>query len=400
MREHEVLILGGGTAGVTVAARLKRADRDLDVAVVEPSKDHWYQPLWTLVGAGVATVEETRRDEAEVLPKGVHWIQDRVVSIDPDERRVTLASDETVGYRQLVVALGIEYDWDAVEGLKEAMGQDGVVCNYRPDYAEATWKALSSFQGGTMVFTNPAGQVKCGGAPQKIMYLGEDYARRHGLRDKTEVIGAFAGTKMLGVEEINATLNHIVDERGIDMRFHHDLVAIDADAKEAVFEINDDPDRRRVRIAYDFIHVTPPMRAPGPVRSSPLAVADGPHAGCVEVDIHTLQSPVYPDVFALGDAAALPTAKTGAAIRKQAPVLVDHLLAHRAGRTSEKRYGGYSSCPLVTGYGRLVLAEFEYDNVYKPTFPVDQTKERWDMYMLKRHILPRMYWYGMLRGLA
>lgn len=340
MREHEILILGGGTGGVTVAARLLRARRGLDVAIVEPSTDHGYQPLWTLVGAGVATVEETRRDQASVVPKGATWIRDRVVAIDPDARRVTLAGGDEVGYGQLVVALGIELAWDAVDGLREAIGRDGVVSNYLPRHAEATWRALDAFEGGTMVFTNPAGQVKCGGAPQKILYLAEDLVRL------------------------------------------------------------DDPDRRRVRIAYDLLHVTPPMRAPAPVRRSPLAAADGPHAGYAEVDVQTLQHVRYPDVFALGDAAALPTAKTGAAIRKQAPVLVERLLAHRDGREGTSAYGGYSSCPLVTGYGRLVLAEFEYGDVYKPTFPVDSTRERWDMYMLKRHLLPRMYGYGMLRGLA
>jgi sulfide:quinone oxidoreductase len=400
MREHSVLILGGGTAGITVAARLKRADRGLDVAVVEPSKDHWYQPLWTLVGAGVATVEETRRDEAKVMPKGVDWIQDRVVAIDPEQHQVTLAGGDTVRYEQLVVGLGIEMAWDKVDGLKEALNHDGVACNYLPDGAEATWKELQAFDGGTMLFTNPLGQVKCGGAPQKILYLAEDYVRRHGLRDKTKVIGTFAGTKMLGVPEINATLESIVAERDIDMLFHHNLVAIDGQAKKATFERLDQEDHPHVTLDYDFIHVTPPMRAPQVVRESPLAVADGPHQGYVEVDLHTMRSPDWPDVFALGDVAAIPTAKTGAAVRKQAPVLVDHLMASRKGGTSKKSYDGYSSCPLVTGYGRLVLAEFTYDNVYAPTFPVDQTKERWDMYMLKRHILPQMYWHGMLRGLA
>jgi len=400
MREHSVLILGGGTAGITVAARLKRADRGLDVAVVEPSKDHWYQPLWTLVGAGVATVEETRRDEAKVMPKGVDWIQDRVVAIDPEQHQVTLAGGDTVRYEQLVVGLGIEMAWDSVDGLKEALNHDGVACNYLPDGAEATWKELQAFDGGTMLFTNPLGQVKCGGAPQKILYLAEDYVRRHGLRDKTKVIGAFAGTKMLGVPEINATLESIVAERDIDMLFHHNLVAIDGQAKKATFERLDQEGHPHVTLDYDFIHVTPPMRAPQVVRESPLAVTDGPHQGYVEVDLHTMRSPSWPDVFALGDVAAIPTAKTGAAVRKQAPVLVDHLMAARKGGTSKKSYDGYSSCPLVTGYGRLVLAEFTYDNVYAPTFPVDQTKERWDMYMLKRHILPQMYWHGMLRGLA
>lgn len=400
MRNHKVLILGGGTAGITVAARLKRADRDLDVAIVEPNRDHWYQPLWTLVGAGIVDLETTRKPESRFIPKGVTWIEDRVADLATDEHQVVLESGETVGYEQLVVALGIEYAWDLVDGLKESLGTGGVVCNYLPEGAEATWRALSSFQGGTMLFTNPLGQVKCGGAPQKIMYLGEDYARRNGIRDKTKVIGAFAGTKMLGVDVINERLNTIVEERDIDMRFHHNLVGIDAEAKEAIFEIVDDPSAEPVRIGYDLLHVTPPMRAPALVRRSPLAVATGPHEGYVEVDIHTLQSTRDPDVFALGDVAAIPTAKTGAAVRKQAPVLVDRLLARRSGRTSHKAYDGYSSCPLVTGYGRLVLAEFKYDNVYAPTFPVDQTKERLDMYLLKRHVLPVMYWHGMLRGLA
>ncbi len=400
MRTHEVLILGGGTAGITVAARLLRADRDLDVAVVEPSSDHWYQPLWTLVGAGVVDLGETRRDQASVMPNGATWIRDRVRAIRPDAREVELEHGETVGYERLVVALGIESDLDRIDGLRAALGRGGVVSNYTPDGARATWQALSDFGGGRMVFTNPSGQVKCGGAPQKILYLAEHHARRRGVRDRTEVIGAFAGSVMLGVPEIAATLDRIVRERGIDMRFRHELVAIDADARVATFERLDTDDRTRVGIDYDLLHVTPPMRAPAPVRNSPLAVADGLHAGYADVDPHTLVGRRYPNVYALGDAAALPTAKTGAAVRKQAPVLVAHLLADRAGTRSEARYDGYSSCPLVTGYGRLVLAEFLYDNVYAPTFPVDQTRERWDMYMLKRHLLPQLYWHGMLRGRA
>lgn len=397
---RSVLILGGGTAGVTVAARLRRAGAHLDVAVVEPSTDHWYQPLWTLVGAGVATLEETRRDEARVMPRGVTWIRDRVQAIDPDANAVTLASGDVVTYDQLVVALGIAYDLDAVDGLRDALGKDGVGCNYTPDGAQDTWRALSAWKGGTMLFTNPATPVKCGGAPQKIMYLAEDYARRHGVRDRTQIVGAFAGTKMLGVPEIQETLAKIVDDRGIDMRFRHDLVAIDAQAKTATFQRLDDPERPRVTIPYDFIHVTPPMKAPDVVSRSPLAATEGGQVGFVAVDPGTLCSVRYPNVFALGDVANLPTAKTGAAVRKQAPVLVSQLLAHRAGTASTKVYDGYSSCPLVTGYGKLVLAEFVYGDAYKPTFPVDQTKERWDMYMLKRHLLPQMYWHGMLRGLA
>ena len=397
-RHHHFLILGGGAAGITVAARLRRALTRPDIAIVEPSDKHYYQPLWTLVGAGVVRKEVTERDEGRLIPKGVHWIRDRASGIDPERKQVTTASGDVIGYDYLVVATGIQLDWNRIEGLSDTLGRNGVCSNYAYDSAEVTWEVLDSFQGGVALFTNPAGQVKCGGAPQKIMYLADDLFRRRGIRDRTQVIGAFAGTKMLGVPEINATLEHIVAERDIEMRFHHNLVAIDGEVGEAVFEVRDERGVRRETIPFDMIHVTPPMSAPAVVKDSPLAVGDGPHAGFVKVDHNTLQHPDYPDVFALGDVAALPTAKTGAAVRKQAPVLVKNLLARMVGAESTASYDGYSSCPLITGYGRLVLAEFTYGNKYKPTFPVDQTKERLDMYLLKRYVLPPMYWHGMLRG--
>ena len=313
---------------------------------------------------------------------------------------MTLRGGQQVSYDYLVVAPGIQLDWDKIRGLKETLGKHGVCSNYAYTQVDYTWETLRSFKGAPHFSTNPAGQVKCGGAPQKIMYLAEDYLRKHGLRDKTEVIGAFAGTKMLGVPEINETLERIVKERDIDMRFRHDLCAIDGAKKEATFEVSEGDEKRLVTLHFDMIHVTPPQSAPDFIKRSKLAYTDGPNKGWVKADIHTLQHPDYPNVFTLGDVAALPTAKTGAAVRKQAPVLVKNLLAQLRGDAPSATYDGYSSCPLVTGYGKLVLAEFLYDNKYKPTFPVDQTKERLDMYLLKRHILPLMYWHGMLRGLA
>lgn len=397
---HKVVIIGGGTAGITVAARLRRADKTLDIALIEPQSKHYYQPLWTLVGAGIVNKEVTERHEASYIPKDVTWLKDYAEDIDPDANTVSLRGGQGVSYDYLVVAPGIQLDWDKVKGLKETLGKNGVCSNYAYDQVDYTWEALQSFKGGTALFTNPAGQVKCGGAPQKIMYLAEDYFRKHGLRGKTEVIGAFAGTKMLGVPEINTTLERIVKERGIDMRFYHNLCAVDGDKKEATFEVTEGSEKRLVTLNFDMIHVTPPQSAPDFIKRSKLVHAEGPNAGWVKADKHTLQHPDYPNVFTLGDVAALPTAKTGAAVRKQAPVLVKNLLAHMHGDALAASYNGYSSCPLVTGYGKLVLAEFLYDNKYKPTFPVDQTKERLDMYLLKRHILPILYWRGMLRGLA
>jgi sulfide:quinone oxidoreductase len=398
--KHQIVIIGGGTAGITVAARLRRADNTLDIALLEPSSKHYYQPLWTLVGAGIVKKEITEHEEAPYIPRGVKWIKDYVEEVDPDTNKVVTRNGDEIHYEYLVVAPGIQLNWDKVKGLTETLGKNSVCSNYSYDIVDYTWETLKNFKGGTAIFTNPAGQVKCGGAPQKIMYLVEDYTRKHGLRDKTTIIGAFAGTKMLGVPEINKTLEHIVVERGIDMRFHHNLCAIDGEKKEATFEVTEGTNKKLVTLPFDIIHVTPPQSAPDFVKRSKLVPTEGPNAGWVNVDIHTLQHPNYPNVFSLGDVAALPTAKTGAAIRKQAPVLVKNLLAAMKKETISASYNGYSSCPLVTGYGKLVLAEFLYDNKYKPTFPVDQTKERYDMYLLKRYVLPQMYWHGMLRGLA
>ena len=149
-----------------------------------------------------------------------------------------------------------------------------------------------------------------------------------------------------------------------------------------------------VQVPFDMIHVTPPQSAPDFVSRSPLANA----AGWVEVDQYTLQHPRFANVFTLGDGAGLPTSKTGAAIRKQAPVLVANLLSVMAGKSPVSKYNGYSSCPIVTGYGKLVMAEFDYTNTPTETFPFDQSKERWSMFALKRYLLPWLYWNQILPG--
>lgn len=400
VNRQQVVIIGGGTAGITVVARLKRASTALDITLIEPSDRHYYQPLWTLVGAGVVKKDVTERPEEDYIPWGVKWLRDHATAIDPEANNVTIGNGAKLSYDYLIVAPGIQLDWHKVAGLKETIGRNGVCSIYDYRLAEYTWQTMRAFKGGNAVFTNPATQVKCGGAPQKIIYLADDHFRRRGIRDSAGVIGAFAGTVMLGVPEINATLNRIVAERSIEMRFYHNLVAIDGAKKVATFDVTSQEGVSRKIIPFDMVHVTPPMSAPDFIKSSPLAVAEGPHQGFVEVDIHTLQHRRYPNVFALGDAAALPTAKTGAAIRKQAPVLVKNLLAVMRGEELPARYDGYSSCPLLTGYRSLVLAEFKYDNKYAPSFPVDQTKERLDMYLLKRYALPPLYWHGMLRGLV
>ena len=253
---------------------------------------------------------------------------------------------------------------------------------------------MSSFKGGTALFTMPNTAVKCGGAPQKIMYLADDHFRKSGVRDKSNVIFASAQGSLFAVEKYRKTLEKVAARKSIDIRLKHNLVEIRPDQKEAIFEHLDTKDR--VAIPFDMIHVTPPMSAPDIIKSSTLANS----AGWVDVDKYTLQHPKFPNVFPIGDCSGLPTSKTGAAVRKQAPVLVQNLISAIQGEPLEAKYDGYTSCPLVTGYGKLVLAEFDYEGKPSETFPFDQSKERLSMYLLKAYALPRLYWHGMLRGLG
>lgn len=389
---HSILILGGGTAGITVAARLRRAAAELDVGIVEPSESHFYQPLWTLVGAGVFPPEASRRREADFIPAGVDWIRDRVAEILPEQKAVATASGRRLTYDWLIVALGIQIDWTAIPGLAEGIGTRGICSNYSFEHVAYTWETIRGFKGGTALFTVPNTAVKCGGAPQKIMYLADDAFRRHGVRDRTQIVFASPAKAIFAVEKYRKTLEQVVARKGIDTRFRLNLVALRPDAREAVLEHLDTHERSIV--SYDMIHVTPPMAAPDVIKRSPLANEQGWCAA----DIRTLRHPRYPEVFALGDAAGLPTSKTGAAIRKQAPVLVHNLRAAMQGQPCDAAYDGYTSCPVVTGYGRMVLAEFDYDNRPQESFPIDQSKERYSMWLLKTQVLPRLYWHGMLRG--
>jgi sulfide:quinone oxidoreductase len=399
-RRHRVLIVGGGTAGITVAARLRRAGVG-DVGLVEPSETHWYQPLWTLVGGGVVPKEHTARPMRDLIPSGVAWLRDRALSIDPDARVVETEGSGAVGYDFLVAAPGLQLDWDRIPGLHDALATPRVSSIYDVERAERTWEWLREFPGGRAVFTCPPMPIKCAGAPQKILYLACDHLRRRGRLAGSQMIYGCAPATIFGVPEYAEVLMQVVERYGIDARFGHELVAVDAARREAVFSVAVGDERKEVRIAYDALHVVPPQSAPGWIQRGPLARREPPMAGWIDVDKHTLQHVRYPDVFALGDATTTPNSKTGAAVRAQAPVLVANLRAAMAGRPLEARYGGYGACPLVTGYGRLLLAEFDYSMKPTPTLPlIDTMRERRLTWLLKRYGLPWMYWHLMLRGLA
>lgn len=431
MKSHyDVLIIGGGTAGIMVAAQLKRRNKALKIGLIEPAETHYYQPAWTLVGAGTYDYKKTARPMSSVMPSDIDWIKDYASGFNPEENSVSTKNSGNITYKYLVVSPGLVYDFSLVKGLAECIDK-GVVCsNYtNPNH---TWKVIQNFKGGVALFTQPATPIKCGGAPQKIMYLAENHFRKSGVIDKTDIVFATPGSVIFAVPEIKKTLMEVVDRKDINLRFFHKLVEIDSKNKIAWYEITRDVDAGgcvviegtkdekldhniqynykdvkvtvngdRYGIHYDMLHLAPPQTAPKFIQESTL-VND---AKWLDVNHQTMQHNKYTNIFGLGDVAALPTAKTGAAIRKQVPIVVDNvlmLLEHD--KIGSKSYNGYSSCPLVTDYGKMALAEFDYDNNFTPDpklkqmFISDSSKEHWRLWMLKKYMLPYLYWNKMMKG--
>ncbi|MFP5489297.1 MAG: FAD-dependent oxidoreductase [Acidimicrobiia bacterium] len=418
--KHQILIVGGGTAGITVAARLLRK-KYADVAVMEPSDQHYYQPAWTLVGAGLFDQGKTARPEAKVMPKGTTWIKQAAAAFDPDNNVVTAADGSTYEYDVLIVCPGIQLDWHRTEGLPEALGKGGVSSNYRYDLAPKTWEFLRSTSKGTAVFTMPSGPIKCAGAPQKIAYLAADHWRKEGVLGDMDIHLVVPTPRIFGIPEIADNLDRVIADYGITLHTRSELVAIDGDSRKIAIRdlasagegvtsasapcealpssavaTNDD-----LVLDYDVLHAVPHQSAPDWVKSSPLSTGDA--NGYVEVDKHTLQHVRYPNVFALGDAGSSPNSKTGAAIRKQAPVVVENVDSFLTNQRLGKEYHGYASCPLVTSSHDMLMAEFDYSLQMTPSFPrwmFDPAKPHRAYWYLKKYGLPFMYWNLMLEGLA
>ncbi|SFD13658.1 bifunctional protein tyrosine phosphatase family protein/NAD(P)/FAD-dependent oxidoreductase [Tropicimonas isoalkanivorans] len=394
----DVVIVGGGAGGISVAASLKSRMRDIEIALIDPADIHYYQPGWTMVGAGVFDPATTARTMGSLIPKGVHWIKAAVAAFEPHDNAVVLDGCRVVKYDRLIVCPGLKLDWHAVEGLVDTLGKNGVTSNYRYDLAPYTWQLVQKLKSGKAIFTQPPMPIKCAGAPQKAMYLSADHWHREEVLKNIDVQFMNAGGVLFGVKDYVPALMEYVKKYDATLNFFHNLVAIDGEAKTATFEVKEpDQERRTVEVEFDMIHVCPPQTAPDFIRVSPLADA----AGWVDVDQITLRHKSFDNIWSLGDVMNAPNAKTAAAARMQAPVVAANVTADILGGSPQGAYNGYGSCPLTVERGKIVLAEFGYGGAIMPILPtwlIDGKKPTRAAWILKEMLLPPVYWSAMLKG--
>lgn len=396
-KHHSILIVGGGAAGVSTANNMRRKNSSIDIALIEPSEKHYYQPGFTTIGGGAYTLKRATKNEADLIHPSVIWIKDFAESFQPDDNTVTLKSGDVISYDFLVVCPGLQLDFDKIDGLVETLGKNGVCSNYSVDTVEYTWETLQKIESGNVLFTQPPMPIKCAGAPQKIMYLAADRFRKKGIADKVNVEFFNAGPGMFGVPFFAKALTKVIADYGITTNFGHNLVAIDGAAKTATFEATDaDGKKSKVTKEFDMIHVTPPQSAPDFIKSSPLAN----EGGWVDVHQGTLQHNKFSNVFGLGDVASTPNAKTAAAVRKQVPVVVDNILKLLDKKELVEGYDGYGSCPLTTSLNTVMLAEFSYGGKVTPSFPCLDPRTNSRLWWFGKIFgFPWLYWKIMIKGI-
>ncbi|MFW5432373.1 MAG: FAD/NAD(P)-binding oxidoreductase [Methylophilaceae bacterium] len=376
----DIVIVGGGTAGSGVAASLLKRNQHLNVAIIDPADKHYYQPAWTLVGAGEFDAAKSERGMSDCIPKGAKWLQASVTGFDPDNNNLQTDKFGGISYQHLIVTAGLKLDWGAIKGLTETLGKNGVTSNYRFDLAPYTWELVQNLKEGKALFTQPPMPIKCAGAPQKAMYLSCSHWEHEKVLNNIDVDFNNAGAVLFGVKEYVAPLMEYVERYNANLSFQSTLVEVDGPNKKAWFNVkNADGNVIKVKKLFDMLHVVPPQVAPDFIKQSVLAN----EGGWVDVDQHTLQHVRYNNIFSLGDVCSTPNAKTMAAARKQVVVAAENLLALRAGQAMTSRYDGYGSCPLTVEKGKIILAEFSYGGKLAPTLTGIQPNQESQLGYLK-----------------
>jgi sulfide:quinone oxidoreductase len=392
--KSNIVILGSGMAGLGIAARLRRNMPNATIKIVDSQQSNYYQPGFTLVGAGIWKRNILTMSNSDFIPKGVEWVQEDAVEIDPESQTIKTSDFNTINYDFLVVAVGTQLNYGDVEGMDvNAIGHNGLADIYAgPDQAEATWSVMQKFikKGGQALIAKPGTDIKCPGAPLKTTFLLRDRAREAKALERIKITYHTPGENVFGsVPALNDIVLKLWDGYNIDVAYKSQLSAIDIIARKATFTNADDTTST---YDYDFMDVIPPQSAPDVVRYSPLAVQEGKFKGWLEVDQLTLQHKRYPNVFGCGDVNGTPKGKTGATVKKSSPIVANNLMEVIDGKTPSKSFDGYTSCPLITKIGSAILIEFDYDGNLTPSMPfLDPLQESYFAWFMKTYLLKAAY---------
>ncbi|KAK1147075.1 hypothetical protein N8T08_001814 [Aspergillus melleus] len=399
---HRVVVVGGGTAGVAISHQLLRSGKFTqdEIAIVDPTAWHHYQPGWTLVGGGLKDKQGLRRPPQALLNGKLKLYPRRTSAFSPEANSITLANGHKTAYEHFVAPV-IEVKYGSIKRLSEALADPSSLIStiYGYDYCDKTYETIRKFRKGSALFTHPAGTVKCAGAPQKIMWLVLDYwkkAELYSSSGESPINISFATNLpgLFGVPKYSAKLDELRRQREVDGYFQHDLVAIEGN--QAAFAVQGQP--QKVTKSFDLLHVVPKMGPCDTIKAGTISNEDG----FVDVDQVTTRHKRYANIWSAGDASSVPTLKTMAAVTSRAPVLVRNMLQTMEGKQPDAVYDGYTSCPLLTEYGEVLLAEFKYggdpDETFDRWFGIDQGTPRRAFYYLKKDFFPWVYYKSMLKG--
>ncbi|CAL2039199.1 unnamed protein product [Caenorhabditis brenneri] len=395
-KHFKLLVVGGGAGGLGAASKFARKLPNGSVGIIEPRIDHYYQPGFTLVGGGLMTLEANKRKQEDLIPRGATWIQDKVELFNPTQNTVNTKGGEEITYDFMVIAMGVQLRYDMIKGAKEALETPGVCSNYSPFYVEKHYKEAMNFKGGNAVYTFPNTPIKCAGAPQKACYITDSILRQRGVRDKAHMIYATSLKRLFGIESYLKALEKVAREKDIDVRTRRNLIEVDSNNKMATFELLDEdakPTGGIEKIEYSLLHIGPPCSTPKALRTSEFVDKNG----FMDVDVGSLQSKNFPNVFGVGDCMNTPNAKTAAAVSSHLKTIERNLWQVMQGKTPCMQYDGYASCPLVVSTNRVILAEFNSQGAMETT-PFDQSKPTYWAYLMKRYFMPALYWNGLVKG--
>lgn len=391
MDRHEVLIVGAGNAGISLAAKLLR-DGVRGVAVVAAQPVHRYKPLLNYVAGGEATMADLERPMADVVPDGCEWIRDSVEAVDPAAMTVRTRSGRTLSYETLVLCPGLEEDWDATPGLQAAYADGWAASSYVPGSTPTVWPRLTSLSRGSVVFTVPPEPASCGPTALKPLFMACDSWRRSGVLADLDIRLVLPAAGATGLPKADAVLERAFADYGIEVLREARIERVDPDAHTLTVG---SPAGRRLLEDVAFAHAVPHYRAPRWIADAGLAA---PSSSQVDVDPLTLQSRGHGSIWAIGDAADTATRPSGGALRKQVAVLSQNLAAVARGEELQ-RYDGYTVMPITVSRRKLMLDEVDRDGRPSPSVPLlDPFKPRRATWFLDRYVLPQVYFRRILRG--